>query len=155
MLRTPFLAAFSACLLVGVGAQTGIAAPATAEQLLVDEINRVRAAHGLSALAPDVRLSRAARAHSKEILRRGFLQHGAMLRRLQSYGLRSPAVGENLAWTEGARVPVRLVVARWLASPSHRANLLRPAWRLIGAGDAAGRFRAYPRAHVLTVDFAE
>jgi uncharacterized protein YkwD len=155
VLRTPLLAAFSACVLVGAVAQASPAGTSTVEQLLLDEINRVRTEHGLSALEPDVRLGRAARGHSRTILRRGSLEHGAMLRRIQSYGVRTPAVGENLAWTEGAAVPVRLIVSRWLGSPPHRANLLRAGWRRIGVGDAAGRFRQYRIAHVLTVDFAE
>jgi uncharacterized protein YkwD len=44
-------------------------------------------------------------------------------------------------------------VAAWLASPEHRANLLRPSFRRVGLGDLAGTFQGYPGAQVVTADF--
>jgi uncharacterized protein YkwD len=54
----------------------------------------------------------------------------------------------------GARGSPRAIVAAWLASPGHRANWLRPSFKLVGVGDALGTFLGYRGAHVVTVDFA-
>ena len=47
--------------------------------------------------------------------------------------------GENLAWGTGSRGTARGIVAAWLASPEHRANLLRPSFARVGIGDLAAR----------------
>jgi uncharacterized protein YkwD len=41
----------------------------------------------------------------------------------------------------------------WLASPGHRANLLKPSYRRIGLGIARGPFQGQPAASVVTADF--
>jgi uncharacterized protein YkwD len=45
-------------------------------------------------------------------------------------------------------------VRGWLASPGHRANLLRPGWTRIGIGARVGAFRGYSGVTVVTADFA-
>lgn len=62
--------------------------------------------------------------------------------------------GENLAWGTGARGTAQGVVVAWLASPGHRANLLRPSFTRVGVSDLVGAFRGYRGAHVVTADFA-
>ena len=42
----------------------------------------------------------------------------------------------------------------WLASPEHRANLLRPGYRTVGVGARKGTFEGYAGAVVVTTDFA-
>jgi uncharacterized protein YkwD len=42
----------------------------------------------------------------------------------------------------------------WMASPGHRANLLRPGWVRVGIGARTGNFLGYPGANVVTADFA-
>lgn len=121
---------------------------------LLGAMNEVRAAHGLAPLRPDATLQRAARAHSADMLRRNYFSHGPMLARLASFGVRGPQVGENLAWGVGATAQVRVVVRRWLASPSHRANLLRPGFRRVGIAALSGPFAGQSRARVITADFA-
>ena len=130
------------------------AAPTAAEQSLVVEMNRVRAAHGLRPLRLDATLERAARAHSYDMVRRQYFAHGAIGPRLASFGVRGPRVGENIAWGVGARARARVIVNSWLASPSHRANLLRPGFRRIGIGRAVGTFAGHGGASVFTADFA-
>ena len=124
------------------------------EQLLLAEINRARAAHGLRALRYDRRLHAAARAHSSDMVAHGYFGHGNFGRRLQNYGVRGRALGENVAWAAGATVNGQVVVAQWLASPSHRANLLSRAFRRVGVGAAVGSFGGYPQAYVVTADFS-
>jgi len=64
------------------------------EQRLVQEINRVRAAHGVPPLRTDRRLQAAAEAHSRDMVAHGYLGHGDFGRRLQSYGVRARAIGD-------------------------------------------------------------
>jgi uncharacterized protein YkwD len=130
------------------------AAPNDSERALLAEMNRVRAAHGLAALRIDGRLERAARAHSRDMLRRGYFAHGEFARRMAVYGARGPAVGENLGWGVGARGSAQAIVAAWLASRPHRANLLRAGFRRIGVGRLVGTFAGHGGAAVVTADFA-
>ena len=48
------------------------------------------------------------------------------------------AYGENLAWGAGSRATPRQIVAAWMASSGHRANILSARWRNIGVGIAPG-----------------
>jgi uncharacterized protein YkwD len=130
------------------------AVPTSGERALLDEINRARAAHGLPALRIDGTLEQAARAHSRDMLRRGYFGHGDFGRRLASFGARGPAVGENLGWGVGARGTAQAIVAGWLASPGHRANLLRRGFRRVGLGRVVGTFAGRGGTTVVTADFA-
>ena len=124
------------------------------EQRLVQEINRVRAAHGVPPLRTDRRLQAAAEAHSRDMVAHGYLGHGDFGRRLQSYGVRARAIGENVAWGTGGSVRARTVVAQWMGSEWHRANLLSREFRRIGVGVVAGSFSGQRRAYLVTADFA-
>jgi uncharacterized protein YkwD len=117
-------------------------------------MNQARTAHGLAPLRLDPRLQRAALAHSSDMMRRNYFAHGPFIPRLARFGVRGPRVGENLAWGVGSSADARHVVGRWLASPRHRANLLRPGFRRVGLGLANGRFAGHTGALVITADFA-
>jgi uncharacterized protein YkwD len=121
------------------------------EAELIGAVNRTRVAHGVKPLRVDSRLERAARAHSAEMMRTDSFTHGAFSQRMKTAGPSGPVFGENLAW--GAGIAVVAVVADWLASPEHRANLLRPGYRRIGVGVTKGRFEGYPDAMLVTADF--
>jgi uncharacterized protein YkwD len=124
------------------------------EQRVLREMNRVRAAHGLRPLRFDPHLQRAARAHSHEMLVENDFAHGAFGTRMRRYSVTGRLAGENLAWGVGPLGTARAIVAAWLASPPHRANLLRPSFRRIGVGDLGGSFQGYRGARVVTADFA-
>lgn len=124
------------------------------ERALLTAVNGVRADRGLRVLSVDPALTRAAEAYSRKLLARDVLAHGAFAARLASFGARGPAYGENLAWATGGQVRALTLVRAWLASPGHRANLLRPGWRRMGVGAAVGEFAGYPLATVVTADFA-
>ena len=124
------------------------------ESSLLREMNRVRAAHGLAPLDADTHLSRAARAHSKEMIGSNDFQHGAFGSRMAQFDVTGHLAGENLAWGTGAHGTAQGIVAAWLASPEHRANLLRPSFTRVGVADLVGTFRGYSGAHVVTADFA-
>jgi uncharacterized protein YkwD len=123
------------------------------EASLLREMNRVRASYSLGTLHNDATLQRAARAHSSAMLRTGTFAHGDFALRMRRFGVRSSYAGENLAWGVGTDATAHTIVAEWLASPGHRANLLRPGFRRIGVGRVVGSFAGYARAAVVTADF--
>jgi uncharacterized protein YkwD len=125
----------------------------TSENRILSAMNRVRAANGLRPLRFAAKLHAAARAHSADMIRRGYFGHGAFSRRVNGFGVNAPVVGENLAWGSGVYGAAATIVHEWLVSPEHRANLLRPGFRLVGVGSAVGPF-AGRRAVVVTADFA-
>ena len=124
------------------------------ERTLLGAVNDVRAAHNLRPLQTDTTLVRAARDYSATLIRRDVFTHGALGTRLARYGARGPLFGENLAWGKGERATARSIVRSWLASPGHRANLLRPNWTRIGIGSRVGTFLGYGGSTVVTADFA-
>jgi uncharacterized protein YkwD len=102
----------------------------------------------------DRTLARAARSHSLEMLRGDYFSHGDFHGRMVAFHVSGTFAGENLAWGTGAYGEAGTVVKEWLASPAHRANLLRPGYRRIGIGLARGTFQGSGGATVVTADFA-
>jgi uncharacterized protein YkwD len=146
------LAATAAVVLILPAAALG--SSTRSESSLLREMNRIRAQYGLNGLNADSHLSRAARAHSREMVQRNVFQHGAFGNRMAEFKVTGQLAGENLAWGTGARGTARAIVAAWLASPEHRANLLRPSFTRVGVGDLVATFRGHSGAHVVTADFA-
>jgi len=126
----------------------------SAEASLLRAVNQTRAAHGLAPVHLDAALERAARAHSAEMLRGNFFAHGSVFARLASFRVSGPVLGENLAWGTGSYGTASGIVAAWLASPEHRANLLRPGFTRIGIAAPQGTFLGNGGATVATADFA-
>ena len=124
------------------------------ETTLLAAMNQVREQHGLRPLRADLHLERAARAHSKEMLATGVFAHGAFTTRMAQYGVQGRIAGENLAWGTGSLGTAQGIVRAWLASPEHRANLLRPSFSRVGIADLLGAFEGYRGARVVTADFA-
>jgi len=121
---------------------------------MLQAMNDARHAHGLAPLRIDQRLQRAARSHSRAMLRTDRFAHGAFAARIRRAGVRARRVGENLAWAVGALAQAQSIVNAWLTSPEHRANLLRPGYRTVGVGIRVGTFGGYSGASVITTDFA-
>jgi len=117
-------------------------------------MNRARAQNGLPALLSDAHLQRAAISHSREMLATDTFAHGAFGTRMLQFDVSYSLAGENLAWGTGSLGTAHAIVAAWLASPEHRANLLRPSFRRVGVGELLGTFQGHPGAHVVTADFA-
>jgi uncharacterized protein YkwD len=103
------------------------------------QLNAVRRAHGLRPVKFSSELAQAARAHAASMGARGYFSHDSAdgtpfskrLARFYARSARHFVVGESLYW-RSPNAPPADVVARWLASPPHRAILLDPAWREIG-----------------------
>ncbi len=109
-------------------------------------INRERILHGERPLRPNGRLRRAAQAHSRSMAFGDYFQHvgpgGATpAARLRAVGYISShvgfEVGENIAWGTLWLATPRAIVASWMASPGHRANILDPSYRETGIGVSA------------------
>jgi uncharacterized protein YkwD len=116
------------------------------ESAIVRTMNAVRAANGLAPLRPGTALTRAARAHSADMARRNYFEHGAFVQRLRRFGVRMPYVGENLAYGIGG-LSAQEVVQMWMGSAGHRENLLDRGFQRVGVGLAGSSRR------LVTADF--
>jgi uncharacterized protein YkwD len=111
-------------------------------------LNQQRAAHGLGRLRAHRSLQSAAQRYAGAMVRGGFFGHvsptGSTLEQRIREGTRYLAgalryeIGENIAWGQGELGKPRAIVAAWMASPGHRANILRGTFREIGIGIAPG-----------------
>jgi uncharacterized protein YkwD len=144
-----FLASFA---LLGPAAGAQARTLSSSEASLLQTINSVRTSKHLAPLRLDVRLLRAARGHSTDMMHRQYFAHGAVAGRVLAEGAHGPVFGEDLAW--GTGVGAQWAVTQWLASPRHRAVLLRPGFRRVGIGIAFGTFAGHGGAVVFTADFA-
>ena len=115
-------------------------------------VNAARAAHGIGPLRLDAGLARAARSHTEEMLHANSFGHGDFAARMSAFGLHG-MLGENLAWGSGPYSRAQAIIQLWLASPGHRANLLRTGFHRIGFGIATGSFQGEAGATVVTADF--
>lgn len=138
------------------GAQPEATAPVR-EARIVAGINAFRRANGLRVLRSDAVLSQAARAHSLDMLSRGYFAHdgpgGTFVQRLAGY---TPAscIAENIAWGSGSYGTGPGIVEAWKRSPGHRHVMLLPWTRSVGVGVEVGAFLGAPGASVATADFA-
>lgn len=104
-------------------------------------INAARADAGLAPLALDATLSRMAQGHACDMADRGYFDHTApdgsgLFDRARRAGLSGFChLAENIA--RGQR-DIPTVMAIWLRSAGHRANLLDPALTHVGLGRASG-----------------
>lgn len=123
--------------------QVGVDAAAAATMCL---LNQERTSRGLRPLARNGLLAQAAQEHSADMVQRAYFEHTApdgrtVQDRLRSTGYAnggSASTGENIAWGVGSKATPGAIVRRWMLSPPHRADILRPAFTEIGIGIAAG-----------------
>ena len=147
-----------AALLIAVGAgapaaQASPRHPTRIEKETLRLINVARADKGLKPVRLDHRLWRAARHHTRDMLRGRYFAHGATIERLGRYVHGAGVVGETLAWGSGSWASPASIVDSWLHSPPHRALLLDPDFRSIGIGSRGGPFQGEAWARVYTADF--
>jgi uncharacterized protein YkwD len=129
-------------------------APGVVKQRMLEAVNRVRSEprscggerfQAAPALTWHPRLRNAAESHSRAMAQEDFFSHiGPEGRdaghRAQAAGYAWQRVGENLA---AGQAGVEAVVAGWLSSPGHCANLMDPSFTEIGAACAAGADTRY------------
>jgi len=120
--------------------------PTAWERQVVALYNQERAAYSLPPLAIDVRLVQSARGHSEDMASNNFFDHegsdGSRFdERILAAGYPSPR-SENIA--AGYSSPAS-VVAAWMGSAGHRANILDSTARHVGVGYAYNGSSTYGR----------
>ena len=117
----------------------------TAKAATLCLLNAERAGQGVAPLASDAVLEQAATAYSATMIAQRFFAHvspaGQLLeQRLAPYftGAQTWDVGENLAWGETSLATPRAIVAGWMQSDAHRANILSARFTEIGIGIVSG-----------------
>jgi uncharacterized protein YkwD len=113
-----------------------VTAPSTVAQQVVDLVNLQRISHGCQPLNVSPDISAAAQAHSQDMALNDFVSHtgsdGASVgQRLTRAGYSWLMIAENIA--AGQSTPAS-VVASWMSSAGHRANILNCSLRDIGVG---------------------
>ena len=135
---------------IAAEAVVGRASAAAVRERVVKLVNEARSrgrrcgAERFSAAPPlhgAKQLHDAALRHARDMARKKFFEHlgsdGSQPKdRVRRAGYSSRLTGENIAY---GPVSAEEVVAGWLASPDHCANIMDPRFRDIGVGVAAGR----------------
>lgn len=103
-------------------------------------INAERAALGLNAVLLDLGLDQAAEAHSLDMATNGCFSHdscngGLWSTRIQGYYNENTALGEIIA---AGYATAESVVAGWMNSPGHKANILDASFKVAGVGLVSG-----------------
>jgi uncharacterized protein YkwD len=116
------------------------------EQKLIDLTNEARKKEKLPPLKPNATLFAAARAHSKNMAKKGKMEHkldGKQVKeRLQDAGYPFSWYGENIAMSTHPKI--EKVMEGWMNSEGHRANILKDKYTEIGIGIADdGKGRVY------------
>lgn len=118
------------------------------EKSIVVLVNRERGKRGLKPLRIHVSLTRAARAHSRDMAARQYFSHVSRSGRTPAQRMKacgySPtrcrrwSVGENIAWATAGYAGAQATVRAWMKSPAHRRIILTRSFRDIGVGMARG-----------------
>ncbi len=123
----------------------------TLEAYMCEIVNADRAANGVGKVSLSASLSAVARAHSEDMIKRGFFAHinpsGMDPRERAAAAGLTIAVAENIATKNGPMSPQQKVAgceAMMMAEPkddphNHRGNILNPSWTTVGIGCAYGR----------------
>ena len=167
--RRIWLAVACIAALVVVVAPAAVSASSTSttalESGLLQQLNAVRADHGLPGLRANPQLAAAADQHSREMADDGYFDHDSVdgtsfSSRIAKWyrvgSFHSWLVGENLLWWSPTVDPSG-AVAMWMRSAPHRANILNPRFRDIGIGavystSARGTYTHLP-VTIITTDF--
>lgn len=129
-------------------------------------VNHERATRGESALRLDGHLAQAAQAHTESMAGGDYFDHTGPggqtpLDRMRAAGYIYSSrlgyeIGENIAWGTGSLGTPSAIVAAWMASPGHRANILDARYRdtAIGVSPHPPRSLAHGQAGgIYTQDF--
>ena len=134
------------------------------EELVLRQVNGLRVARHLRALTLSPALSQSAAAHSRAMATYGFFAHESrngtsFAQRIKRFYVPQSGtwtVGENLAMFAGSPPTASGIVDAWMASPGHRANLLRGLFHEAGLAimfnPAAGGIFGGEATWVVTLD---
>lgn len=136
----------------------------TDEKRMLDLHNKARADNNLPAFCVDSTLTRAARAHSQEVLDKDYFAHNSFngetfSARLKRAGYAYRTAGENIAWGSGPLSTPENRFKGWMDSSGHKANILNKNFREIRIGARTGAYtdrktgKTYNGAAMWTADF--
>src|SRR4051812_37194004 len=130
---------------------------AAGEQQVLALLNEIRAQHGLSSFSASIPLRNAARAHSSDMLANNYFDHDSPTEawdaRISRY-VKSPVIGENIAWGTGSYGTPEGIVSQWMHSPTHRHIILTGVLHKVGLALTTGTFEGSPGAVMATADFS-
>ena len=108
-------------------------------------MNQERAKVGCRALTANASLQRAAQGHSADMAANNYFSHTSLDGRTFADRIRAAGyVGSLLAENIAAGQPTAsAVMASWMSSPGHRANILNCAYTSLGVGLARGGTYGY------------
>lgn len=147
-LRVPALClVLSSCSTIAVPTTRGPASSpppptsgAAVETDIIRLTNQQRVANGLPAFATSAKLVEAARIHARQMAEHQRMDHTinaapypTLLSRLQAVSYSYSSAAENVAWNSQS---AQIAVTGWMNSAGHRANILNPNLREIGAAMA-------------------
>jgi len=119
--------------------------------VLTDLTNVARADNGLNALTRNPLLDQAAQAAAEDMAAKGYFAHVAPdgttpWHWLDQAGYTYSYAGQNLAvnFTDSENVE-----SAWLASPTHRENIMKPQYTEIGFGTATGQYEGQQTTFVV------
>lgn len=125
--------------------------------------NKIRQNHNLRTFCVHPKLQKAARAHSKDMIRRDYFSHdtkdgGTFDKRLKSFGYtpngyKYYTTGENIAYGSGSRGTPSRIMRAWMNSSGHRHNILNGKFHEIGIGTYKGTYKTYKGVTMYTADF--
>ena len=129
-------------------------------------VNRERRNHGEGPLVANPRLEAAAQGHTESMAFGNYVEHvgprgETPLSRMQAAGYIYSSrvgyeVGENIGWGTLWEGTPRAIVAAWMASAGHRANILDPRFRDTGVGVSPhppSSFAGHQAGGIYTQDF--
>lgn len=119
---------------------------------IVSSINKERTSRGLNALNINPKLTQAAQNRSAVLARAGRIFHVSARKdtpwaELSQVGYTYTLAGENLAL--GIEAPSELA-SRWMASPTHRENILEAKFEDIGIGITTGYYEGQLMSYVVS-----
>ena len=130
-----FALGFAATIWTFVAPFEALAGP---EAQVIERVNQVRESRNLIPLRGSPALAGVARAHAEDMAQRGYLDHinpegQSPLDRAQTAGVEGyRLLAENIAASAASGDRIQASLEEWLASESHRMNLLNPAFNTTG-----------------------
>ena len=116
-------------MLPALPANAGCGSPTATDKGFASKINAARRANDRGALRLDPQLSKAARVHTKEMVKKNLLHHTpttTLKRRVTNWS----QLGENV----GVGSTVTSLHSAFMNSPAHKANILYGEFRYVGVG---------------------
>lgn len=114
---------------------TAVSVDASAQQEMLQMVNKERTSRGIAPLTMDPNLQTLAEIYAREMLSQGYFSHytpdgQSPFDRMNKAGIQYTYAGENLAFSAN----VQLAMQGLMNSPGHRANILNVHYHKIGIG---------------------